>query len=241
MLAAFARRFSGLALAALTLSASAALVGCSSSDADDGDSSRVTLIGNVGGAKSSSGTKTQGFGNISTAGGSLHVSAHELHAKGAPDGTTRDVNVVVNGDGSFRLNVDRGARWVVTVDDAQGNSAIVTFGDGQSAIGVSADGEGGTVNIGNLQVVGGEARTDVQIDGRFGLESTLARADEVFKAANGAIVAAQEAVAEAQKAAQEALKAAEQAQNAAEEARKAAEQAAKKAGGAAGGAGGLGQ
>jgi hypothetical protein len=234
---ALARRFSGLALVALVLSASAAIAGCSS-DADEGsNSSKVRLQGNVGGS-SGSGTKTQTFGNISTTGGSLHVSAHELHAKGAPDAAGRDANVIVNGDGSFSLDVDRGARWVVTVDDAQGNSAIVTFGDGQSTIGVSADGEGGTVNIGNLKVVGGEARTDVQIDGKFGLESTLARADEVFKAANGAIIAAQEAVAEAQKAAQEALKAAEQAQNAAEEARKAAEEAAKKAGGAAGGGAG---
>lgn len=207
-------------------------VGCAADDTSGSSSDKVTLTGNVGGG---SGTTTKTFGNVSTTASGLHVSAHELYVKGT-DGRTVDVSVA--NDGTFRLDIARGSRWVVTVDDANGQSAILKFGDGESAISASSGDGAAVVDIGSIHVVGGEARTDFLIDGKFGLESTLARADELFKAADGAILAAQEAVAQAEKAYEDAMKAAENAAAAADEAAKAAEDAAAKAQAAAEAAGG---
>lgn len=221
------------------LSAVVALAsGCSSTEDGTGSSNKVTLTGNINGA-GSSGTKTQTFGNVNVSnnGSSLHVSARELHARNA-DG--RNVDVAVNPDGSFRLDVSRGSRWVVTVDDAEGKSAIVTFGNGTSAISVRASGDGSnaTVDVGSVHVVGGQARTSITFDGSLGLDATTIAADDVFLAANGALIAAQDAVAEAQKAAEEALAAAAQAEASAQDAAKKAEEAAAAAQAAAGAAAG---
>lgn len=132
--------------------------------------------------------------------------------------------MLASSDGSFRLDVARGARYVVTIDDSDGNSALVTFANGSNALAISADGDSGIVQVGDLRVEGGEAHSDVTIDGRFGLAATLAELDEVSEAANGAILEAQAAVEEAHQAAEEARKAAdlatEEALAAAEEAKK---------------------
>jgi hypothetical protein len=95
---------------------------------------------------------------------------------------------------------------------------------------VSADGSSSRVDIGGLHVVGGEASSSVALGGALGVEATLAGLDDVFEAANGAIIAAREAAEDARMAADEARKAADGARADAEAARRAAEQAEQNAG-----------
>jgi len=213
-------------LSILALACTSFAVGCSA-NADDGGapSKDVTLSGNVGG--SSGGTTTKSFGGIAASGAGLHVVAHEVHLRGA---TGRTVDVAVAADGSFHVGVERGKRWLVTVDDADGHSAIVTFGKGENVLRVSADGSSSRVDIGGLHVVGGEASSSIALDGALGIEATLAGLEDVFEAADGAIIAALDAAEDARRAADEAREAAENAQAAAEAARRAAEQAAHNAG-----------
>jgi hypothetical protein len=201
--------------------------GCSSEvDGRGEDASKVTLAGRIG----TGSVSTRAFVGVSGSGSSLHVAARELHKRGV---TGRTVNVDVSGDGSFKLDVARGSRWVVTIDDSVGGSSIVKFGDGESAISVGSDRSAGTgtVDVGNIHITGGEASCDVVIDGKFGLQSTLVELDDVFQAANGALIEAKAALEEAQKAADDARKAADAARDAADDARKAAEAAANAAGG----------
>ena len=199
--------------------------GCADTDeAASASSSDVTLAGNVSGGGS---VTTKTFGSVSTANGDLHVVAREVHARGAKG---RTVDVGVAADGSFHVAVARGKRWLVTVDDADGSSAIVTFSNGENVLSVSANSGASRVDVGGLHMVGGEARSSIAFDGLLGVEATLAGLDDVFEAANGAVIAAREAVAEARKAAEQAQIAAGEALDSAEEARKAAEEARKAAG-----------
>ena len=168
-----------------------AQVACGGSD-QGSSSDKVTMTGRVGG----NGVATQAFTGISTSGG-LHVIAHEVHKRGQEG---RNVEVNVGKDGWFSVDLDRGARWMITVDDASGGSAVVSFG-GKSVIATGKDGGHAQVDIGSLHVVGGEARCDVTIDGKFDLAATLAEADEIIEAANGAVLEARAAAEEAQKAA----------------------------------------
>lgn len=214
-------------LSILAVACSSFAFGCASEASGDGSSesasSRMMLTGNVGGGSVAAKT----FGAISTSKGSLHVTAREVHARGAEG---RTVDVVVAGDGSFTVGVERGRRWLLTVDDADGKSAIVTFGNGQNVLRVSADGSASRVDIGSLDLVGGEARASIAFDAKLGIEAALAGLDDVFEAANGAIIAAHEAAQQARQAAEAARDAAENARDAAEAARKAAEDARNKAG-----------
>lgn len=198
------------------------LGGCSVENAPSGPSEpKVTLSGSL----PRSGMATKTFGNVDVSNGGAHVSARKLHQRGETGGS---VDVAVDGSGHFELDVARGERYVVTVDDAEGHSALVTFGGGESALDVSANGESAKVEIGELAITGGTAKSNVTIDGRnLGLSVTQARVDEVFIAANGAILEARKAYEEAMKAAEEALK---EAQLATDEALKAAEEAKKLAG-----------
>ncbi len=116
----------------------------------------------------------------------------------------RNVEVAVGADGSFVLGIDRGRRWLLTVDDVDGKSAIVTFGSGENVLRVSAAGGTGRGDIGGLQMVGGEAQSAARLDAKLGVEAALAGLDDVFAAANGAIVAAREAAAQARQAAEDA-------------------------------------
>jgi hypothetical protein len=195
--------------------------GCGSSSEDAPADRSVTLRGNVG-APSSIGTRIVGNGKVD---GSVHVTAHELHARGA---SGRNVEGSVATDGTFKLDLARGSRWVVTVDDAEGESALVSFGNGsQTALEVTNDGAAATVDVGRIAIDGTAAHSTVRIDGAFGLRGSLARTGEVFVDARGALVEAEQAIAEAERAVQEALAAAaaavDAAQNAAEAARRAAE------------------
>lgn len=206
-----------LALASF-VALSFASVACGGSDQASSEAdSKVTLTGSIGGG----GVSTKGFAGISTSAG-LHVTAHEVHKRGERG---RNVEVAVGSGGYFSVDLARGSRWLVTVDDAQGGSAIVSFG-GKNVIATASDGEGARVDVGSLHVVGGQAQCDVTIDGRFGLQATLAEVDDVIVAANGVILEARAAAAEAQAAAAEAQKsaldAANAARNAADEARTAA-------------------
>lgn len=214
-------------LSTLALACMSFAVGCSA-NADDGStssrSSELTLAGNVG---NGSGTTTKSFGGITAASTGLHVTAHEVHLRGEAG---RTVDVAVAADGSFHVGVERGKRWLITVDDADGHSAIVTFGNGENVLRVSADGTSSRVDIGGLQVMGGEATSSVALDAALGLEATLAGLEDVFEAANGAIIAAHEAADDARRAAEDAQRAAQSAQTDAEAARKAAEEAAQNAG-----------
>jgi hypothetical protein len=211
-------------LSVLVLASSSLVVGCAADTDKDASSSNVMLTGNVGGSSGAGSAKTQSYGSVSTASAGLHVTAHEVHARGIAG---RNVDVTVASDGSFNVGLDRGKRWLITVDDAEGHSAIVTFGNGQNVLSVSANSNSSRVDVGGLSVIGGEARSAIQLDTRLGIEATLAGLDDVFEAANGAIIAAQKAVEEARLAAEAALKAADSALDAAEQARKAAEEAAR--------------
>lgn len=214
-------------LSILALACTSFAVGCSA-NADDGStsskSSDVTLAGNVGGG---SGTTTKTFGGLTSASAGLHVIAHEVHLRGEAG---RTVDVAVAADGSFHVGVERGKRWLVTVDDADGHSAIVTFANGENVLRVSQGGTSSRVDIGGLHVMGGEASSSVALDGALGIEATLAGLDDVFEAANGAVIAAQQAADDARRAAEDAQNAALNAQADAEAARKAAEEAAQNAG-----------
>jgi hypothetical protein len=217
------------ALSVLVLTCSSLVAGCSAGTAENGSSpstsSAVTLNGSVGGGPISEASFV-GFGHT-TVRSDLHVVAHELHARGE---TGRTVDVVVAADGSFHVDVTRGRRWLVTVDDASGASAIVTFANGQNVLQVSAEGDAARIDVGGLELVGGEAESEVTWDAHVGVEVALASADDVFEAANGAVIAARDAANEARKAADEARKAGAAAQAAADQARQAAEEAQKAAG-----------
>jgi hypothetical protein len=200
------------------------VAGCSGSD--DAKSTQ-TLHGRVGTGSGS--TSTRSYGGISTANGTagLRVVAREVHKRGA---VGRAVDVALDANGEFRLDVARGARYVVLVESGA-KSAMITLGNRNNVLNVSANGGAGTVELGNLKLVGGEARSTVQIDGSSGVTFGAAELDDVFADAAGAIKDAEDAIAEAEKAAAEAIKEAEaavaDAQKAAEDARKAAEEAAK--------------
>jgi hypothetical protein len=192
--------------------------GCSSSDQGT-PSSDVTITGKVG----SGSTSARSYGGVSAADRGLHVVARRLHREGEVGGS---FDVPVGSDGSFRLSVVHGARYVITVDSADAKSAMIAFGAGKNVVAVPASVSGGQVDVGGVNIVGGEAYTDVAIEGQLGLSAALAEADEIFEAANGAIASAREAVAEAQKAADDARHAADDARAAADQARKDAEAAA---------------
>lgn len=214
-------------LSILAVACSSFAFGCASESSDDASSesssSRMMLTGNVG----AGGATAKTFGAISTSKGSLHVTAREVHARGVQG---RSVDVAVAADGSFTVGVERGRRWLLTVDDADGKSAIITFGNGQNVLRVSADGGVGRVDIGSLHVVGGEAQSSITFDAKLGLEAALAGLDDVFEAANGAIIAARDAAEQARQAAEAARDAAEAARDSAEAARQAAEAARNNAG-----------
>lgn len=215
------RRIVSLVAVVASVFGVASLTGCTVENASSGPAEpKVTLSGSI----PRSGMSTKTFGSVNLSNGGAHVSARKLHQRGEAGGS---VDVAVDGSGHFELDVARGSRYVVTVDDAEGHSALVTFANGQSALEVSADGDSAKVSVGDLEITGGTAKSDVSIDGKFGLAATQARVDEVFIAANGAILEAQKAYEEAMKAADEALK---EAQIATDEALAAAEAAKKAAG-----------
>lgn len=199
--------------------------GCSS-ETDD----KVTLTGKVGGA-SSVAPKAFGGLDIRNGGAGLHVVAHRLHRKGEVGGT---VDATVAGDGSFRLDVPRDSRWIVTFESSDQNSALMSFASGKSVLGIGADGVG-SVDLGGIDIVGGEAYAALAIEGKEGLTAALAELDEVYETANGAIASAREAADLARKAADDARATADKARGDADAARKAAEEAAEKARKAAGG------
>ena len=214
-------------LSVIALACSSFAFGCAAHTTDQGASSggsEVTLSGNVGGG--SVATKSFGGVNVAPASGALHVYAHEVHARGE---TGRVVDVVVASDGSFHVGVERGKRWLITVDDGS-SSASVTFANGDNVLRVSADGDAARVDMGSLELVGGEATASIALDARLGIDVALAAEGDVFEAANGAIIAAREAADEARKAADEARKAADDARAAADAARAAADAARKAAG-----------
>jgi hypothetical protein len=217
------RSFSIFAALSLTL---ASLAGCSAESSDP-----VVLKGRIGSGSSSSTTKT--FGGLTGTEAGLHVTARELHKKGA---TGRKIDVPVAPDGTFAIDVPSGARWVLTVDGtvaAAEKSALFALAQGKSVLDASVA-KAGDVELGAVKVVGGHAIPELPIDGKAGLASALAEADEVFESAQGAIVEARAAAEEARAAAEKALAEADAARAAAEKAAKDAADAAKNVPGAPG-------
>ena len=201
--------------------ASTLAVGCSSAE-ESASGSNVTLTGKVG----SGSTAVRTFGGVSASDRGLHVVARKLHRKGEAGGV---VDVAIASDGTFRVDVARGARYVITFDSADSKSAMITFGGGKNVIAVPTGASAGQVDVGGVKIVGGEAYADLAIDGKLGLSAALADLDEVFEAADGAIASAREAAEQALKAAEDARAAADRALDDAERARREAE---KLAGGA---------
>lgn len=197
--------------------------------ASETDSDKVSLTGKVGSASSVS---PKIFGGVNVANGGLHVVAHKLHKRGEAGGL---VDVAVAADGTFELDVPKGSRWLVTVDSADQKSAMLSFAGGKSVLDIAAGTELGSLDLGGIDILGGEAYSSVSLEGKAGLAAALAELDEVYQAANGAIASAREAADEARKAADAARAAADQARSDADAARKAAEEAAEKARKAAGG------
>ncbi len=181
-----------------------------------------------------SSTGTRAWVGVSGA-GRTHVIAHALGKKG--DATTK-VDVDVRPDGSFHLEVQKGARYVVEIADGSQHVALMTFKDGDGAytnalpVAVSSDGASGTIQVGALTIVGKTASPEknpwLQLDAAS-LAAKWSLDEDFFLSVDGAVrdaeAAAREAVKEAEQAAREAQNAAEAARDAAEEARKAAEAA----------------
>src|SRR3954447_8472562 len=97
-------------------------VGCSSHAEEGASSSDVTLTGKVG----SGSTAVRTFGGVTAGDRGLHVVARQLHRQGEHGG---NVDVPVLGDGTFRLAIARGTRYVITVDSADAKSAMIAFGN----------------------------------------------------------------------------------------------------------------
>jgi len=206
-----------LSIVAVAIVSTFAAAGCSSAEGASSDD--VTLTGRIG----SGSTSTRAFGGLTASDANLHVVARRVHRRGERGGV---VDVAVGPDGTFRLDVARGSRWIVTVDGSGERSAMVAFGNGgKNVLSVGASEDGAVVDLGGVKISGGQAYADVAIDGRFGLAATLAELDEIYESATGAIEDAREAVAAAQKAAEDARAAADQARSDADDARKAAEDA----------------
>jgi hypothetical protein len=200
------------------------VTGCTA-EASGPSEPHVRLSGSLGSGATTTAKSFVGV-HVDGNGAGLHVAARKLHKRGEAAATVRGV---VGTDGKWSLDVTPGARWVVTIDSNDGRSSLVTFGNDMTAVEIGKDVNGATVDFGNLHIVGGEARSDVKIND-YSIAQTIALSDEVFEAADGALVEAEAAVAAAEKAAEEAEKAAEDAQAAAEAAQKAAEEAQKAAG-----------
>lgn len=201
-------------------------VGCAS---EPDDSDKVSLTGKVGSAST---IAPKIFGGVVVANGNLHVVAHKLHRRGEVGGV---VDVAVAADGTFEIDVPKGSRWIVTVDSADQKSAMLSFAGGKSVLDISSSSGVGSVDLGGIDIVGGEAYSSISLEGKAGVAAALAELDEIYEAANGAIASAREAADEARKAADAARAAADQARSDADAARKAAEEAAEKARKAAGG------
>jgi hypothetical protein len=195
-------------------SAFAAIVGCGSSStsgSDNGggsDASKSTIVGSV---PTSGGTGTRTYGGV-TLGSGVHVAAYTLHPEGAHGAR---VDVPVDGTGHFRLDVSRGARYVVNIENGK-SASMVTFAGAKGVLDVSA--KGGEVDVGALKVAGGFAQSQVTLSGTSGAVAASAAADEYFEAADGAIMSARDAYDAAQKATAAACADAKAAMTAAQEA-----------------------
>ncbi len=211
------RYLPALALVLVSMSSLA----CSASE-EEGSGDSVTLTGKVGGGS----VTPQAFGSVAVERGGVHVVARQLHRSGERGAT---IDTTASADGSFHVELARNARYVVTIDDATANSAMVVFGDGRSVLSVSAEAQAGRVDIGSLSVQGGQARSNIVLRWA-GLASALPDLGEVFVAADGAILEAQQALEAARRAAEEAYAAAEAARQAANQAQQAADEARQAAG-----------
>ena len=193
------------------------LAGCSSGGGagGTGGSAARTIVGSV---PPSGTTTSRDYGGVTVGrdGAGLHVAAYRLHAKG--DHGAR-VDVATGADGSFRLDVERGARYVVNVESADGNNAaLVTFGGSKGVLDVGVSGDGREIEVGALKVQGGVAPSAVSIEAASGAVVSDALADEYFETVNGALIAARDAVAAAIKATQAACADAQKSLAAAQEA-----------------------
>ena len=220
-----------LSLGLIVASATLALTGCTAESTSKEDKQVVS-----GKLEGQGGTSTKSF----LAGGvqitPTRVIAHQLGAKGV---VGKDVISAVGADGSFRLDLDRGARYVLEVDKG-GAGAIVGFHDKSGkmvdVLPVASSTAGkAQVDVGKVHVAssGGGAAVEVSPLKSFdeadltGLppvdhtwfvkaDGSIASAEEALKAAEAALKEAEKAVADAQSAAQ---KAADEAATAAEAAK----------------------
>jgi hypothetical protein len=194
-----------------------ALMACSSNGGGSGGSSETRTI--TGSVPASGATTTKDYGGVgvTNGGAGVHVAAYRLHAK---DSRGSRADVVVGSDGRFRVDVDRGARYVINVETDGGQSAaLVTFGGSRGVLDVGVSGEG-DIEVGALKVTGGLAKSSATI--ASGATAAVAAADEYFDAADGALTAARDAVDAAIKATQAACTAAQQSLAAAQAACKSA-------------------
>lgn len=205
------------------------LSGCAASAEEQGPDKQI-----IEGKVPVSQTGTRAWVGVSGA-GRTHVIAHALGRRGEE---TSKVDVNVGPDGSFKLEVARGSRYVVEIADGSQHVALMTFQDGDGVytnaipVAVTADAKGGVIQVGKLTVVGKSAAPEknpwLQLDAASRAAKWQLDAD-FFVSIDGAVrdaqEAAREAVKEAEEAARQARVAADEARDAAEEARKAAEAA----------------
>ncbi len=172
-----------------------ALIGCGGGGGAGGGSGAgaSTITGKL--ASGGSGGSTRAYGGV-LLGSELHVAAYKLHAKGERGAR---VDVAVDANGHFRLDVPRGARYVVNVEGADGRSAVlVTFGGAKGVLDVGVAG-GGDIDLGSLALTGGLARATA-LGAGVGAAAAAAGVDEYFEAADGALMAARDAFDAARKA-----------------------------------------
>jgi len=231
------KRFFSISVAATLALSSFLIAGCSAESSPKED--KQVVQGKLDGQ---SGTKTQAV-TVSGQGQTTHVIAHQLTAKGEP---SRVVVSDVGADGSFHLELERGARYVLEIERAGASVAILGFASKKSGkkvdvlpIASSTAGKA-SVSVGRVHVAASGKGAAVEVSplesfDELDVTGLPSAADhQYFVTADGAIASAEEALAAAEKALEEAEKAIADAQKQASDAEKQA-QAAKDAANAAGG------
>lgn len=130
-------------------------------DVTKGDKSAAATddgVSAVHGDKSAAVSGSQNSGNAQ-----LHVVAHKL---GTKQGEARDVDAVVQADGSFDLKLERGARYVFEIERGKDSVAFIGWNSkvasGKTTVlGISATTKGkGAVSLGKVKIVGNGAAVE---------------------------------------------------------------------------------
>ena len=131
-------------------------------DVATGDKSAQASSDGVSAARGEKSASVAGVGGAGS-GGQLHVVAHKL---GTKEGEARDVDALVQADGSFDLKLERGARYVFEIERGKDSVAFIgwnsTVASGKTTVlGISATTKGkAAVSLGKVKIVGNGAAVE---------------------------------------------------------------------------------